>query len=123
MLLTAAIGLAGAAGAVSRYQVERLAGRWFDDPFPFGTLIVNLGGSLVLGLLIGLSWYHGLGGSLATVVGVGGCGGLTTWSTASWETVRLFADGMPGRAMLIGLGSLLAACLAAACGIAAAGAL
>jgi CrcB protein len=120
MLVAAGVGLAGAAGAVARYEVERIAGRWFSDPFPYGTMLVNLVGSLVIGVLTGLSWYHGLGGSWSTVIGVGGCGGLTTWSTASWETVRLVEDGMPGRAMIAGLGGLLAACLAAACGIAAA---
>jgi CrcB protein len=121
MLVAAGVGLAGAAGALCRYEVEAMARRWSGDPFPFGTLLVNLFGSFVLGLLIGLSWYHGLGGPLSTVIGVGGCGGLTTWSTASWEAVRLLGDGMPGRAALIGLGGLTGACLAAACGMAIAG--
>lgn len=121
MLLTAGVGLAGAAGALCRYQADRIARRWVSDAFPVGTLLVNIVGSLVLGFVTGMSWYHGLGGSLSTVIAVGGCGGLTTWSSASWETVRLLGDGMPGRAILIGLGGLVAACLSAACGIAVAG--
>ncbi len=65
------------------------------DPLPLGTMLVNASGSLLLGILTGLSLYHGLGPHWLAVAGVGFCGGYTTWSTASWESVHLAADGPP----------------------------
>ena len=83
------------------------------DPLPVGTLIVNGSGSLLLGLLTGLALYHGLGGRYLAVVGVGLCGGYTTWSTASWETVHLMHTGHRTEAVVYTLGSL-AVCIGGA---------
>ena len=77
-----------------------------------------MGGSLVLGLVTGLVWYHGLGNRARVVLGLGFCGGLTTWSTASWESVRLAQDGRWKEAFVYTLGGLAAALAAAAAGIA-----
>ena len=86
------------------------------DPLPVGTLIVNASGSLLLGFLTGLSMYHGFGPHDLDVAGIGLCGGYTTWSTASWESVHLFRDGHRSEAWLYTFGGL-ALCL----GVAAAG--
>jgi CrcB protein len=107
------VALAGGFGAVLRALLIHHIGVRRADPLPIGTLVVNGSGSLVLGLLTGLSLYHGLGGRVLAVVGVGLCGGYTTWSTASWETIELLHAGRRNEAVLYTLGSL-AVCLGCA---------
>lgn len=118
MTVALLVGLAGGAGAVLRYLVDGVVEERVSGPVPWGTLTVNVTGSLVLGLLTGLLWYHGLSDHARVVLGVGFCGGLTTWSTASWESVRLVEEGMIARAVAFTLGGLAAALAAAAAGIA-----
>ena len=87
-------------------------------PFPFGTLTVNVSGSLLLGLITGLALYHGLAPSDKVVVGTGFVGAYTTFSTFSFETLALFQDGDPRRALAnVGV-SLIAGGLAGAAGLA-----
>jgi CrcB protein len=57
--------------------------------FPFGTLTVNAVGSVILGFVTGLAIRYTGTQTADTIIGIGFCGALTTWSTASWETVRL----------------------------------
>jgi CrcB protein len=80
-------------------------------------MLVNASGSLVLGVLTGLSLYHGLGSRTLAVVGVGLCGGYTTWSTASWETIHLLHIGHRTRAVVYTVGGLVVCLGAAAAGI------
>jgi fluoride exporter len=110
------VAAAGAVGAVLRALIIHHAARRRIDPLPVGTLLVNASGSLLLGLLTGLSMYHGFGPHDLDVAGVGLCGGYTTWSTASWESVHLFRDGHRSEAWFYTFGGL-ALCL----GVAAAG--
>jgi fluoride exporter len=107
------VALAGGAGAVLRALLIHHVGLRRNDPLPVGTMMVNASGSLLLGILTGLSLYHGLGSHLLAVIGVGLCGGYTTWSTASWETVHLLHTGRRGYAAIYTVGGL-AVCLAAA---------
>ena len=67
-----------------RYLVDVLVRR---PGFPLGTLLVNVSGSFVLGLVAG-----GASGDVATVLGVGLCGGYTTLSTLAWETLALSSE-------------------------------
>jgi CrcB protein len=108
---------AGGVGAVLRALLIHHIGLRRADPLPVGTLVVNASGSLLLGLLTGLALYHGLGGRYVSVVGVGLCGGYTTWSTASWETVHLFHTGHRTEAVVYTLGSLVVCIGAAAAAI------
>jgi CrcB protein len=101
------VAAAGGAGAVLRALLIHHIGLRRADPLPLGTLVVNGSGSLLLGLLTGLSLYHGLGGRLLAIVGIGLCGGYTTWSTASWETVHLLHTGHRTEAVVYTLGSLV----------------
>ena len=112
------VAVAGGAGAVLRALLIHHIGLRRADPLPVGTLIVNGSGSLLLGLLTGLSLYHGLGGTYLAAVGVGLCGGYTTWSTASWETVHLVHTGHRTEAVVYTLGSLVVCIGAAAAAIA-----
>ncbi len=119
MIVALTVGLAGALGSMSRYLIDGAVQDRTSGAFPFGTFAVNATGSLILGVLTGLLWYHGLAGSLRSIFGIGLCGGLTTWSTVSWETVRLAETGMPGKAAINALGGIGISMAAAALGIAA----
>ncbi len=112
------VAVAGGAGAVLRALLIHHLGLRRSDPLPLGTMVVNASGSLVLGVLTGLSLYHGLGTHVLAVIGVGLCGGYTTWSTASWETIHLLHIGHRTQAVVYTLGSLAVCVTAAAAGIA-----
>ena len=81
-------------------------------------MVVNASGSLLLGFLTGLSMYHGFGPHDLDVAGVGLCGGYTTWSTASWETLHLIRDGHRPEALLYTIGGLVLCLAVAVAGIA-----
>lgn len=107
------VAAAGGVGATLRALVIHHVGRRRKDPLPVGTLVVNVSGSLLLGVLTGLSLYHGLGSHTLAVTGVGLCGGYTTWSTASWESIHLLQTGKRSLALAYTFGGL-AVCLAGA---------
>ncbi len=82
-----------------------------------GTVLVNASGSLLLGILTGLSLYHGFGTHLLAIIGTGLCGGYTTWSTASWETIHLLHTGHHRDAAVYTVGGLVVCLGAAAAGL------
>jgi len=80
----------GGFGAVARYLLSGLVQRAAGVDFPFGTLAVNIIGSLLIGLLIGLSErYLIITTQVRLFLAVGALGGFTTYSTFSYETIRL----------------------------------
>ncbi len=105
------IAIAGGLGAASRLVVDGLIRQRIRSTFPWATILVNLSGSFLLGLLLGL----GAGERWHDVVGIGFLGGYTTFSTASFETAGLLLDRRPLAAAMNGLG-VLVACVAAASG-------
>jgi CrcB protein len=112
------VAVAGALGAPARYVVDTLVEERLGGTFPFGTLVVNVSGSLVLGLLTGLAMYHGLARGAKVVLGTGFLGAYTTFSTFSFETLGLFEDG-DARAGLANIAvSLVAGGAAGAAGLA-----
>lgn len=115
--LALVVAVAGGVGATVRALLIHHIGLRRSDPLPVGTMVVNASGSLVLGVLTGLSLYHGLGPRGLAIAGVGLCGGYTTWSTASWETVHLLHIGHRREAVVYTLGSLVVCIAAAAVGI------
>jgi CrcB protein len=86
------VAIGGACGAVLRYVTDRAVQRRHDTAFPWGTLTVNVAGSALLGLITGWALAGGEPSSLRTLVGVGVCGGLTTFSTFGYDTVRLLTE-------------------------------
>jgi len=82
--------IGGAAiGAPLRYLSDRAIQARHDSVFPWGTLAVNVIGSLILGLITGAVAAGGASAQVQLAVGTGFCGALTTYSTFSYETMRL----------------------------------
>lgn len=98
--MTALLVAVGAAvGAPLRYLVDRrLQAR--HRHVPWGTLVVNVAGSLLAGAVAAAVTQRGAGDWLLPLVAVGFCGALTTFSTFAYETVTLLEDGAAGRALL-----------------------
>ena len=88
-MIVLGVACAGAIGAVARYVVDVVVSDRTRINLPVGTLVINVSGSFVLGILTGLSLYHGLASSPKIVLGTGFCGGFTTFSTFAWESVAL----------------------------------
>ena len=101
------IALAGALGAVSRLVIDGLIRQRTSPTFPWATMAINVSGSLLLGVLTGLVLFHGSPADLRLIAGAGFCGGYTTFSTASFETVRLVQRGSLLAAVANGVGTLL----------------
>lgn len=116
-MLLAALVVAGAIGAPTRYVVDGLIQERVRGVYPWGTWTVNVSGSFLLGLVSSLALYHGLGPIPRAALGAGFCGAYTTFSTFSYETVRLIADGALGKAALNVLGSVTIGLAAAAVGL------
>jgi CrcB protein len=84
------IALGGAIGTVLRYLTSAVAVQWFGASFPYGTLIVNLGGAFIIGVVQQLGTEALLmSEDLRFFLTAGMMGGLTTYSAFSYETVRL----------------------------------
>ncbi|MBR7833347.1 fluoride efflux transporter CrcB [Actinospica durhamensis] len=111
------VGLAASAGALARYLLDQGVSLRFESALPWGTFVINVSGSFVLGLLTGLAAHQGLPAPVLTVLGTGVCGGYTTFSTFSYETVRLAEDGSTLAAVGNVAASLAAGLLAAAAGL------
>lgn len=85
--------LGAAVGAPLRYLTDRAVQSRHDSVFPWGTFVVNVTGCLVLGLLTGAVAVGAAGRHLQLLLGTGLCGALTTYSTFSYETLRLTETG------------------------------
>lgn len=106
------VALAGGLGAAARFVADGALTRLCRRTLPTATLVINVIGSLLLGLLLG--WAPaGDSSTIRAVLGVGFLGGFTTFSTASVELVRLARAGRPVAAVILGL-VMLALSLAAA---------
>ena len=103
------LALAGGLGAATRLVVDGLVRQRVRVDFPWATVIINLTGSFLLGLLVGVD----PGGRWHDVAGTGFLGGYTTFSTASLETAGLLLGRHPVAAMANGLG-VLVVCVAGA---------
>lgn len=113
--------MGGGLGAVLRYLLTTAAGRAFGAHFPWGTLGINIAGSLAMGLLVGWLGARAGGGSDATrlLVATGVLGGFTTFSTFSLDAVALWERGATGAAIGYVAASVLVALAALAIGLAA----
>ncbi|MFE2443213.1 fluoride efflux transporter CrcB [Stenotrophomonas sp. NPDC087984] len=83
----------GMVGAPLRYLTDRAVQARHDSVFPWGTFLVNVVGCLVLGLLTGAAAEGAASERVQLLLGTGLCGALTTYSTFSYETLRLTEEG------------------------------
>ena len=112
-------GTASALGGVSRYWIGGIVQRSSPGTFPIGTLIVNLTGSFLIGLILQYSLESGsMNQELRVFLTIGFCGGYTTFSSFSWETLQLLQNGEWGRAGLYVVGSVALGLLATGGGMA-----
>ena len=95
VLVLLAAGLLGGLGSVARVLVEDAVMARVRAAFPVGILVVNLSGSLALGLAAGF----GADGDVLRLAGVGLLGGYTTYSTWMLDSTRMYGDGFRGRAV------------------------
>lgn len=114
------ICLLGGLGAMARFAVDGTVRQRWGATFPAGTVVVNVSGSFLAGLLSGAALAGVLGGPAASVAVIGFCGGYTTFSTAMADTVRLVRDGRSLRAVLNAVGTGALTVLAVLAGLAAA---
>ena len=90
------VALGSALGGVARYGCSGFAARYFGQTFPWGTLIVNVAGSLIIGFLATLAAPDGrllFTPDERALLMIGVCGGFTTFSSFSLETLNLVRDG------------------------------
>ncbi|WP_326830069.1 fluoride efflux transporter CrcB [Streptosporangium sp. NBC_01810] len=100
--------LGGAVGAPLRYLTDRAVQARHDTVFPWGTFAVNVAGSLILGILTGAVLSGAAGTGVQLLLGTGFCGALTTYSTFSYETLRLAEAG----AVLLAVANVVASIVA-----------
>lgn len=111
------IAVGSALGGVGRYLVSGAVQRLLDTPFPTGTLLVNLTGSFLLGLLVRYAVETpALTPELRALLTIGFCGGYTTFSTFSYETMVLLKHGEWTRAGLYAVLSVVLALAATGLG-------
>lgn len=109
--------LAGGFGALMRFIVDGLVRTFLGRSFPWGMLFINISGSIVLGFITGLALQSHIATDLKLIIGTGFCGGYTTFSTESFETVRLLEERRYKAAALNSMGTLSLALLGAAIGL------
>lgn len=112
-----AIATGAAAGGVARYYVGVWVQQRTGVSFPWGTLLINVSGSLLLGFLVRYALVTpGISVEVRALLTTGFCGGYTTFSTYSYETAALLEDGQYGRAGAYVLGSVALALIGTYCG-------
>ena len=88
-----AVACGGLVGAPARYLLDRFVSGRIGSDLPWGTFVINVSGSFILGVLIGLSLAHHLSPVPEALLGTGFCGAYTTFSTFAFESVRLIEAG------------------------------
>ncbi len=116
-MIELAVALAAGAGAVLRYLVDRAVVPRLRTQLPLGTFLVNVSGSLLFGLVVGLGAHHGFADRAVTILGTGFAGGYTTLSTWAWVTLVLAREREHRAAVLNVVASIGVGLLAGAAGL------
>lgn len=119
------VALGSSVGGVLRWGVGVAVARWLGTAFPYGTLIINLTGSLFLGWIMTALCERESGSvvawlrpeNLRLAIAIGFTGSYTTFSTFEWESHGLLREGDMGAATIYLFGSLFLGLLAVRCGI------
>ncbi|HET7724304.1 MAG TPA: fluoride efflux transporter CrcB [Propionibacteriaceae bacterium] len=112
------LAVCGGLGAVARFVVDGLIRGRVRSIGSIGTIVINVTGAIALGIIAGLVAAHVAQPDWQLVIGTGFLGGYTTFSTTSFETVRLVQQGRIGLAVGLGLAQLALALAGAAGGFA-----
>jgi len=108
-----AVAFGAALGGVARYYLASAIQQRVGPTFPWGTLVINVSGSLLLGVLMRYALATpSVSAELRAFLTTGFCGGYTTFSTYSYETATLLEDGQYGRAGTYALASVVLALVA-----------
>lgn len=108
---------AGAIGAPARYLLDGAITDRTRGAFPWGTFVINVTGSFLFGFLTGLGLNHAFPKVPRVVLGTGFCGAYTTFSTFTFETIRLVEEGASNEAIRNVVASVLVGSVAAAAGL------
>jgi fluoride exporter len=114
--LTMLVAAASAVGAVARYVVDQWVQSRHEQPFPWGTFVVNVSGTFLFALLVAAGSGHHIGTRAVLLGTVGFASGYTTWSTYVWESLALAENGALLQGALNVVGSVAAGLVAAAAG-------
>jgi fluoride exporter len=118
LIQTMLIGAAGALGALARYLLGRFVSAKYESQFPYGTLIINVSGAFLIGLVSAFATHKLISTQLQAILATGFLGGYTTFSTMNSESFQLARGGNMRLSMLYLRGSLLLGLVAAAAGLA-----
>lgn len=116
-MISLLVGLAGGLGAMTRFSLDSWVTGRFPGSVALGTRVVNVTGSLLLGLLTGWALRHSGGSDVLAILGIGFLGGYTTFSTASVEAARLARSGRSLRALSHAVQMVILALVAAGLGL------
>lgn len=108
----------GAVGAIARYLLDSYVSARFPSDLPWGTFAVNMSGSLLLGFLTGAVTFGGAPAAVKVILGTGFCGAYTTFSTFTFETIRLIEERSLYQAAANVLASFFGGLLVAGAGLA-----
>ena len=111
------ICLAGAAGTGSRYLIGLWAAQRLGTGFPYGTLIVNLGGCFAVAALVQAALTFAWPPTLRMTITIGFLGGLTTYSSFNYETMRLFEEGATRAALVNAVATIVGGFVAGGLGL------
>jgi fluoride exporter len=116
------VALGSAVGGASRFALSTFVQQRASSAFPFGTLVVNITGSLILGFVLRYALASpSVSAEMRALLTTGFCGGYTTFSTFSYESIALIEDGDYRRAAIYIVLSVVVSLIATFLGIAAAG--
>jgi fluoride exporter len=111
------VGLGGFVGANARYLLGGWIAARFGSAFPYGTFAINISGSFILGIIMGTLEGHALSPAVRLALAIGFVGAYTTFSTLTYETLRLLEDGSFLLAIANAAGSLIIGLMAAVVGL------
>lgn len=114
---TLLVAIGGAIGAASRYLIGGWVQSFAGTGFPLGTFFVNVTGSMIIGLILGLAERGTLSGQARLLLAVGVMGGYTTFSSFSYDNLGLLQSGETGRLLMNIAGQLAVGLFAAYLGV------
>jgi CrcB protein len=117
LLLMGGVGFAGASGAVTRYLLGRFIAEQSGSQFPWGTLIINITGAFLIGLVFALTAQKFISPALQSILATGFLGGYTTFSTMNWEGFQLARGGSTVQCFLYLGGSFILGLMAEVLGM------